>query len=78
MGMDSTNSSPPTHSISFPDKIVAFELSSYEWSQNLLCVALADKLILGVVRFPVNVWMIVVCSMAQGINKMVLLLSGGK
>ncbi|XP_055530952.1 nucleoporin Nup37 [Wyeomyia smithii] len=52
MTMDPSNSSPPTHSISFTDKISTFELSSYEWSQNLLCVALPDKLLLGVVRFP--------------------------
>ncbi|XP_039439266.1 nucleoporin Nup37 [Culex pipiens pallens] len=50
--MDHSNSSPPTHTVSFPDKIVAFELSSYEWSQNLLCVALPDKLMLGLIRFP--------------------------
>ncbi|KAL9699253.1 hypothetical protein quinque_002694 [Culex quinquefasciatus] len=34
------------------DKIVAFELSSYEWSQNLLCVVLLDKLMLELIRFP--------------------------
>uniref|UniRef100_A0A182MTG3 Small ribosomal subunit protein uS2m n=1 Tax=Anopheles culicifacies TaxID=139723 RepID=A0A182MTG3_9DIPT len=47
-----TKGSPPTHTISLPEQIVTFELSSYEWSQNLLCIALMDKLVLGSVRFP--------------------------
>lgn len=49
-----TKGSPPTHSISLPEQIITFELSSYEWSQNLVCIALMDKLILGSVRFPVG------------------------
>ncbi|XP_053670411.1 nucleoporin Nup37 [Anopheles nili] len=44
--------SPATHTVSFPEQIISFELSSYEWSQNLLCIALMDKLVLGSVRFP--------------------------
>uniref|UniRef100_A0A4Y0BVR7 Nucleoporin Nup37 n=1 Tax=Anopheles funestus TaxID=62324 RepID=A0A4Y0BVR7_ANOFN len=47
-----TKGSPPTHTISLPEQIITFELSSYEWSQNLLCIALMDKLVLGSVRFP--------------------------
>uniref|UniRef100_A0A182WDX9 Small ribosomal subunit protein uS2m n=1 Tax=Anopheles minimus TaxID=112268 RepID=A0A182WDX9_9DIPT len=47
-----TKGSPPTHTITLPEQIITFELSSYEWSQNLLCIALMDKLVLGSVRFP--------------------------
>ncbi|ETN67750.1 nucleoporin Nup37 [Anopheles darlingi] len=43
--------SPPTHLITFPEQIITFELSPYEWSQNLVCIALLDKLVLGSARF---------------------------
>uniref|UniRef100_A0AAG5DLV7 Nucleoporin Nup37 n=1 Tax=Anopheles atroparvus TaxID=41427 RepID=A0AAG5DLV7_ANOAO len=44
--------SPANHTITLLDEIVTFELSPYEWSQNLLCIALVDKLVLGSVHFP--------------------------
>ncbi|KFB50084.1 AGAP011887-PA-like protein [Anopheles sinensis] len=44
--------SPANHTITLMDQIITFELSPYEWSQNLLCIALHDKLVLGTVRFP--------------------------
>jgi hypothetical protein len=44
----------PTHLISFPDRILCFELSSSELTQNLACIALQSKLILGIVKFPVK------------------------
>uniref|UniRef100_A0A336LSZ6 CSON003920 protein n=1 Tax=Culicoides sonorensis TaxID=179676 RepID=A0A336LSZ6_CULSO len=42
----------PTHTINFSDKISCFELSSYEFTKNLICVALSDKIILGLLQFP--------------------------
>lgn len=44
----------PTHTINFSDKISCFELSSYEFTKNLICVALSDKIILGLLQFPVS------------------------
>lgn len=44
----------PTHTINFSDKISCFELSGYEFSQNLICLALTDKIILGILQFPVS------------------------
>ncbi|KAG4066524.1 hypothetical protein HA402_007160 [Bradysia odoriphaga] len=42
----------PSHTIDLGKQIYCFELSGYEWSQNLVCIAVQSKIILGVVRFP--------------------------
>lgn len=45
----------PAHVISLDDQIQCFELSGYEWSQNLVCIAVQSKIILGIIKFPVSV-----------------------
>lgn len=44
---------PPTHAVNLNDQIFCFELSPYEWSQHLACVAVQNKLILALFKFPV-------------------------
>lgn len=44
----------PCHSISLEDQIQCFELAGFEWSQSLVCIAVQDKIILGIIKFPVK------------------------
>lgn len=44
----------PSHTIDLEKQIYCFELSGYEWSQNLVCIAVQTKIILGIVKFPVS------------------------
>ncbi|XP_055693403.1 nucleoporin Nup37 [Lutzomyia longipalpis] len=44
--------SAPSHFINFDDQISCFELSSHDWSQNLCCVALSNRIIVGIIRLP--------------------------
>lgn len=46
--------SPPTFVISLIKQIYCFELSPYESSSNLFCAALQNKIVLGLLRFPVS------------------------
>lgn len=41
----------PTHAIDFTDQIFRVEFSPYEWSQNIICIALANKIAVGNVKF---------------------------
>lgn len=45
---------PPTHTIDLDKQIYCFELSGYEWSQNLVCIGVESKIILGIIKFPVR------------------------
>ncbi|XP_069685180.1 nucleoporin Nup37 [Periplaneta americana] len=40
-----------THTIYFTDQIYQVEFSPYEWSQNIICIALANKIAVGNVKF---------------------------
>ncbi|KAJ6648733.1 Nucleoporin Nup37 [Pseudolycoriella hygida] len=42
----------PSHTIDLDKQIYCFELSAYEWSQNLVCIAVESKIILGLIKFP--------------------------
>uniref|UniRef100_A0A1B0D7F6 Uncharacterized protein n=1 Tax=Phlebotomus papatasi TaxID=29031 RepID=A0A1B0D7F6_PHLPP len=44
--------SAPSHFINFNDQISCFDLSSHDWSQNLCCVALSNRIIVGLIRLP--------------------------
>jgi nuclear pore complex protein Nup37 len=46
----------PTHTIDFTDQIFRVEFSPYEWSQNVICIALANKIAVGNVKFQVYVY----------------------
>lgn len=46
-----------SHLINFNDQIYCFEISPYDWSQNLICVAIRNKIIIGIIKFPVE-WFI--------------------
>ncbi|XP_049810753.1 nucleoporin Nup37 [Schistocerca nitens] len=46
--MDHTSA---THVLEFDDKVFWFELSPFEWSQNLLCIAFTNKITVGKLRF---------------------------
>ncbi|PSN45603.1 Nucleoporin Nup37 [Blattella germanica] len=41
----------PTHTIDFTDQIYQVEFSPYEWSQNIICIALSNKIAVGDVKF---------------------------
>jgi nuclear pore complex protein Nup37 len=41
------------HTIDFADQIFRVEFSPYEWSQNVICIALANKISVGNVKFQV-------------------------
>lgn len=38
----------------FPSQIFQAEFSPYEWSQNLLCIALKDKIVIGTLSIQVQ------------------------
>ncbi|KAG8229460.1 hypothetical protein J437_LFUL005565 [Ladona fulva] len=42
---------PPLQKVNFPDQIYCVEFSPYEWSQNLICVAVSTEIVVGVVKF---------------------------
>lgn len=46
--------SSPTHSISLAEQIYCVAFSPYEWSQNLLCAAMVNKITVGSIRFQVK------------------------
>lgn len=43
--------SPPTYKLDFAEQIYCVELSPYEWSQHLICIALTGKITVGIVKF---------------------------
>ncbi|CAG2055412.1 unnamed protein product [Timema podura] len=42
----------PSHIINIADEVIKAEFSPFEWSQNLLCIALPNKIIVASIRFP--------------------------
>lgn len=51
--MDEALTTPPTFQLNFSKQIYCIELSPYEWSQQLICVALAEEIVIGTVKFQV-------------------------
>lgn len=49
-----TSATLPTHTISLNKQIYCFEVSRFEWSSGLFCAALQNKIVLGLIHFPVN------------------------
>lgn len=43
----------PTHTILLAEQIYSVAFSPYEWSQNLLCIALLNKITVASIRFQV-------------------------
>lgn len=41
----------PTFKLNFSERIYCVELSPYEWSQHLICIALGEEIIVGNVKF---------------------------
>jgi len=52
--MDEAITTPPTFKRSFFERIYCVEFSPYEWSQHLICIALAKEIVVGTVRFQVR------------------------
>lgn len=52
--MDEAVTTPPTFKRSFFERIYCVEFSPYEWSQHLICIALAKEIVVGTVRFQVR------------------------
>jgi len=51
--MDEAVTTPPTFKRSFSERIYCVEFSPYEWSQHLICIALAKEIVVGTVKFQV-------------------------
>lgn len=43
----------PTHVINMSKQVFAVELSPFEWSHNLICIAHIDEVLIGSVKFQV-------------------------
>lgn len=43
----------PTHVIKMNKQVIKVEMSQFEWSHNLICVAHPDEIIIGIVKFQV-------------------------
>lgn len=52
--MDEALTTPPTYQLHFSKQIYCVELSPYEWSQHLICVALAEEIVIGTIKFQVK------------------------
>lgn len=48
------SSTPPTHTISLHRQIYCFKISDFEGSANVFCAALENKVVLGLLHFPVS------------------------
>ncbi|XP_076647960.1 nuclear pore complex protein Nup37 [Halictus rubicundus] len=49
--MDEGLTAPSTFELKFSKQIYCVELSPYEWSQNLICIALAEEIVIGTIKF---------------------------
>nr|XP_034176018.1 nucleoporin Nup37 [Osmia lignaria] len=49
--MDEALTTPSTFQLRFSKQIYCVELSPYEWSQHLICIALAEEIVIGTVKF---------------------------
>jgi nuclear pore complex protein Nup37 len=44
---------PPTFKLNFPKQVQCVEWSPYEWSQNLICIALGQEIFIATIKFQV-------------------------
>lgn len=49
--MDEALVSPPTTKLTFSEQIHCVELSPFEWSQHLICIALGEEIVVGTIKF---------------------------
>ncbi|XP_043264492.1 nucleoporin Nup37 [Colletes gigas] len=49
--MDEALTTSPTFQLHFSKQIYCVELSPYEWSQHLICIALAEEIVIGTIKF---------------------------
>ncbi|XP_012265130.1 nucleoporin Nup37 [Athalia rosae] len=49
--MEEVLESPPTYKLNLAEQIYCVELSPYEWSQHLICVALTGKITIAIIKF---------------------------
>lgn len=45
----------PNYTLNFSKKVQFVEFSPYEWSQQLICIALGEELIIASIKFHVNI-----------------------
>lgn len=43
----------PTHVINVTKQVLKVEMSPFDWSHNLICIAHIDEIIIGIVKFQV-------------------------
>lgn len=51
--IDKTHSPSNTRIVNLSKQVLKVEMSPYEWSHNLICIAHTDEIIVGMVRFQV-------------------------
>lgn len=53
--MDKTHSTPTSNTrvVNLSKQVLKVEMSPFEWSHNLICIAHTDEIIVGMVRFQV-------------------------
>lgn len=45
---------PPTSKLQFQEQIYSVKFSPFEWSQNLICIAFREKIVVATVKFQVS------------------------
>lgn len=51
--IDKTHSASNTRIVNLSKQVLKVEMSPFEWSHNLICIAHTDEIIVGMVRFQV-------------------------
>lgn len=51
--IDKTHSASNTRIVNLSKQVLKVEMSPFEWSHNLICIAHTDEVIVGMVRFQV-------------------------
>lgn len=51
--LDKTHSASNTRIVNLSKQVLKVEMSPFEWSHNLICIAHTDEVIVGMVRFQV-------------------------
>lgn len=44
----------PTHVIELPKQVMRVEMSPYEWSHNIMCIAYEDEIAIATIKFQVG------------------------
>lgn len=51
----------PTHVIELPKQVMRVEMSPYEWSHNIMCIAYEDEIAIATIKFQVGNRLYLLC-----------------